>query len=140
MTPGTRPDLVSRSEIDELARSFYRDVAQDDLLAPLFSVVADVDWDEHIDNVVRFWSRTRLGVGDFQGNPLAAHQRIHDQAPFGPEHFARWLDLFFDNVDAGWQGCNATKDQENRGKGRKFAQLEAPCAAAHCRSGCGRRR
>jgi len=34
---GARPDLDSRTRIEGFVRSFYRDVAQDDLLGPVFA-------------------------------------------------------------------------------------------------------
>ena len=41
-------DLDSPGEIAEMVRRFYQDVAQDDLLGPVFNDVARVDWNEHL--------------------------------------------------------------------------------------------
>src|SRR3546814_5694738 len=47
-TPRPTPtrDLDDESEIAEMVRRFYADVAQDDLLGPMFNDVAQVDWSE----------------------------------------------------------------------------------------------
>ena len=73
----TRPtptrDLDSPDEIAEMVRRFYQDVAQDDLLGPLFNDVARVDWNEHLPKLTRFWCRALLGIEGYAGNPFRSH-------------------------------------------------------------------
>ena len=92
-----------------MVRRFYQDVAQDDLLGPLFNDVAAVDWADHLPKLTRFWCRALLGIEGYQGNPFRSHAAINDQSPFTPAHFERWLELFHDAVDLGWTGPNAEK-------------------------------
>lgn len=47
MRPGTGGELGSRAAIRDLAVGFYREPAFDDLLAPVFEEVAEVDWAAH---------------------------------------------------------------------------------------------
>ena len=47
-------DLDSPEEITEMVRRFYADVAQDELLGPLFNDVARVDWSEHLPKLTAF--------------------------------------------------------------------------------------
>ncbi|MEM7095032.1 MAG: group III truncated hemoglobin [Actinomycetota bacterium] len=110
VNPG-RPtqDLDSPEEITEMVRRFYRIVSQDDLLGPMFNTVAEVDWFDHLPKVAAFWSRLLLGQHGYSGNPLGAHRRIHAKEPFRPEHFERWLDLFFETLDLGWIGPNVER-------------------------------
>jgi hypothetical protein len=46
--PDPTRDLDTPEEIAEMVRRFYSDVAQDDLLGPIFNDVARVDWSEHL--------------------------------------------------------------------------------------------
>jgi len=107
--PTTLPDLDGPAQVEDLVRCFYRDVAQDELLGPMFTVVAGVNWNDHVAKLTDFWSRTLFGIGDYAGNPLAAHERIHGEREFTDAHFHRWLELFAATVDVGWSGPGADK-------------------------------
>jgi hemoglobin len=107
--PPPSVDLVTRDEIAEMVRRFYQDVAQDDLLGDVFNDVARVHWGEHLGKLTSFWCRALLGLEGYAGNPFRAHASIHTRAPFTPEHFERWLQLFHDTVELGWVGPNATR-------------------------------
>ncbi len=92
--PEPTSDLDTPEEIAELVRRFYADVAQDDLLGPMFNDVAQVDWSEHLPKLTAFWCRALLGMPGYQGNPFRAHLLIHAQSEFTAAHFERWLNLF----------------------------------------------
>lgn len=92
-------DLGTRTDVERLMRAFYRDVATDDLLGPVFEA-ANVDWPTHIDKLTDFWAWQLLGQRGYEGNPLRAHEPIHQQHPFVSGQFIRWLDLFTSAVDA----------------------------------------
>lgn len=107
-TPPVR-DLDDVDQIAEMVRRFYRDVAQDDLLGPLFNDVAQVDWVEHLPKLTRFWCRALLGIEGYQGNPYRAHADLNDRSPLAQEHFDRWLRLFTDTLESGWVGPNVDR-------------------------------
>jgi hemoglobin len=106
--PPTR-DLDTVEEIAEMVRRFYADVAQDDVIGPLFNDVARVDWSEHLPKLTAFWSRALLGVQGYAGNPFRAHSLVDARSPFALAHFDRWLSLFHDTVELGWTGPNAQR-------------------------------
>ncbi|MGH9275029.1 MAG: group III truncated hemoglobin [Acidimicrobiales bacterium] len=113
MTPETSDhdghgDLADRAAIHDLVVAFYREVVFDDLLAPVFDEVADVDWAEHIPKLIDFWCRVLLGQPGYRGAVLAAHRQVHDLEPLRPEHFDRWYALWVDTIDARWEGPLAT--------------------------------
>jgi len=108
MEPPTR-DLDDPEQVAELVLRFYRDVAQDDLLGPVFNDVARVDWSDHLPKLTAFWCRFLFGIPGYEGNPFRAHQLVHARCGFGLAHFHRWLDLFEETVDLGWVGENADK-------------------------------
>lgn len=99
----TRGDLDTVDEIAELVRRFYREVAQDDLLGPIFNDVAQVDWAAHLPKLTAFWARALLSQPGYEGNPYRMHMIVHEKSPFTAAHFERWLRLF-DEALAGWNG------------------------------------
>lgn len=105
-------DLDSPEDIAELVRRFYADVAQDDLLGPMFNDVAQVDWSEHLPKLTAFWCRALLGLPGYAGNPFQAHSHINDLQAFTPAHFERWLALFHETLDLGWVGPRADRAAE----------------------------
>jgi hemoglobin len=109
MSSGAAPveptrDLDTVEEVAEMVRRFYQDVAQDELLGPIFIDVAQVDWNEHLPKLTAFWSRILLGIHGYSGNPLRSHAEIHERAPFTHAHFERWYLLFEDTIRGGWRG------------------------------------
>ncbi len=102
-------DLDSPSKVAEMVRRFYQDVAQDDLLGPMFNDVAQVDWSEHLPKLTAFWCRALLDIEGYSGNPFRAHALIHAQQAFTTAHFERWLELFTDTVELGWEGPSAQR-------------------------------
>jgi hemoglobin len=102
-------DLDDRDAVAEMVVRFYRDVAMDDLLGPMFNDVAKVDWAEHLAKLTAFWCRALLGMPGYEGNPFRAHQLVHARRAFTTAHFERWLDLFCGTIDSGWAGTNAER-------------------------------
>jgi hemoglobin len=109
----TVPDLDTRSAIHDLVIDFYREVAMDDLLGPVFVEVAEVDWAEHLPKLTDFWCRVLLGEPSYDGMILGPHQALHGLAPLRPELFDRWFLLFADAVDLRWQGPFADRAKEH---------------------------
>ncbi len=105
-------DLDDPAEIAEMVRRFYADVAQDDVLGPMFNDVARVDWSEHLPKLTAFWCRALLSMPGYEGNPYQAHLEVHARRPLERRHFERWLDLFHETVDLGWIGPRAQRAKE----------------------------
>ena len=113
----TRPDLDRREHIEQLVVDFYREVAMDDLLGPIFAAEG-VDWAVHIPKLVDFWAWQLLGEQAYERNPLRAHEPVHARHPFRTEHYLRWLDLFESTLDGSFQGPLA---ETARGRARRMA-------------------
>ncbi|HSP02394.1 MAG TPA: group III truncated hemoglobin, partial [Acidimicrobiales bacterium] len=92
------PDLDDRAAIHDLVVHFYREVAFDDLLGPVFGEVAEVDWAQHIPRLIGYWCRVLLGDPSYDGRILKAHERVDAQQPFDAELFDRWYRLFVESV------------------------------------------
>jgi hemoglobin len=102
-------DLDDHADVAEMVVRFYRLVAMDDLLGPMFNDVAKVDWGEHLPKLTAFWCRALFSTPGYEGNPYRAHQLVHAKAAFTAAHFERWLDLFEETIDAGWVGPNVER-------------------------------
>lgn len=101
-----RRDITTRDDIRQLVVDFYRDVAMDDLLGPIFAA-AHVDWSVHIPKLTDFWAWQLLGEAAYERNPLRAHEPVHARTPFGDEHYQRWLELFETTVNELFAGSLA---------------------------------
>jgi hemoglobin len=106
-------DLDSRAQIHHLVVGFYREVVFDDLLEPVFSDVAEVDWAEHIPRLIDFWCRVLLGEPGYDGAILAAHAQIHAREPLRTEHCDRWYLLWVRTIDDRWAGPVAERAKEH---------------------------
>jgi hemoglobin len=100
-------DLDGPVAVSEMVLRFYRLVAMDDLLGPMFNDVAKVDWGEHLQKLTAFWCRALFSMPGYEGNPYRAHQLVHAQRSFTSAHFERWLDIFNETIDEGWAGPKA---------------------------------
>ena len=125
-------DLDCRTEIHDLVVHFYREVAFDDLLGPVFGEVAEVDWSTHIPKLIDYWCRVLLGERGYDGLFFGAHRRVHDQQGFEPALFDRWLQLFVGSVDARWEGPGAERAKRHavRMAESLARQLQVPAASA----------
>ena len=97
-------DLDRRSEVHDLVVAFYREVVFDDLLAPVFGEVAEVDWADHIPKLIDYWCRVLLDEPGYDGAVLAAHRHVHALDPLRVEHFDRWYAVWVASIDARWAG------------------------------------
>jgi hemoglobin len=106
---GSQRDLDSRTEIHDLVVAFYREVALDDLLGPVFGEVVDVDWSVHIPKLIDYWCRVLLREPCYAGLILASHREVHDVQALRPELFDRWFGLFVAVIDERWGGPTAER-------------------------------
>ena len=54
------------AKVHALVVDFYREVAFDDLLGPMFGEVAEVDWATHIPKLIDYWCRVLLGQPGYE--------------------------------------------------------------------------
>lgn len=112
----TRPDLTDRSQVHHLVVAFYRELIMDDLLAPVFNEVAEVDWAKHIPLLIDYWCRVLLGELGYQGSLLAAHLHVHHLGALTLNHFDRWYALWVAEIDTGWSGPQAQRAKDHAAK------------------------
>lgn len=95
--------IQSEAEISDLLHDFYASVRKDDLIGSIFEDAIGDHWDEHIEKIERFWSTLMLGSDSYHGRPFPPHLKLN----LKPEHFKRWLELFFETTDENFHGQKA---------------------------------
>lgn len=99
------PDITTAEDIKKLVDEFYLKVKGDELLAPIFNDVAQVDWPKHMPAMYRFWESMLLGANNYRGAPFPKHAVL----PIKQEHFERWLALFIATVEENFDGTTSEK-------------------------------
>ncbi|HVU35908.1 MAG TPA: group III truncated hemoglobin [Opitutaceae bacterium] len=98
-------DITTPADVKELVDAFYGAIREDDLLNPIFTDVAQVDWAEHLPKMYAFWSGLVLGIPGYAGRPFPPHTVL----PVRREHFVRWVELFHRTVDRTFAGPGAER-------------------------------
>jgi len=101
-------DIETEAEVRTLVDEFYGAIRADDLLNPIFTDVAQVDWQHHLPKMYAFWSGLILGKAGYVGQPFAAHMNL----PVERGHFERWLQLFHATVDRLFVGPGAKRAKD----------------------------
>ena len=99
-------DLADRDDLEALLTAFYGAALEDALLGPVFAA-AGMELDTHLPRIASFWEVALLGTGDYVGRPMQLHRHLAETAGLGAAHFARWLELWHETVDAMYAGPNA---------------------------------
>jgi len=100
-------DISNRADIENLINAFYGKVKTDDQIGHFFMDVVHVNWEKHLPVMYGFWENILFHSGTYEGNPMQKHIALHILSPLKPEHFQRWLLLFFTTVDDLFEGNNA---------------------------------
>ncbi len=95
--------LQNREDLEMLVNRFYGRVRVDELIGPIFNDIAKVNWETHTEKIYNFWDTLLFGAENYVGRPFPPHIPLK----LKPEHFKRWLELFFDTVDESFEGQKA---------------------------------
>lgn len=102
-----RQDLDTPTQIHDLVTIFYREIVFDELLEPVFSEVAEVDWAEHIPKLIDYWCWIVLGINGYPGAVTRTHRHLHEVSAIEAAHCDRWYQLWVESVDDRWSGPHA---------------------------------
>jgi hemoglobin len=103
-----RSDIATPEDVRRLVDEFYGAIRRDELLNPIFTDVAQVDWEHHLPQMYAFWNSVLLGLPGYRGAPFLPHQKL----PTTPEHFRRWVALFQATVDRLFAGARAQQAKD----------------------------
>jgi hemoglobin len=133
---GARPDLANRTQIHHAVTAFYREIVFDEVLEPMFSEVAEVDWTVHIPVLIDYWCQILLGAPGARTSTAAVHRHLHGRRAIEPIHCDRWYSLWVTTLDDGWAGPRTQRAKDHAavlmaGMARRiFGFSWAPPAAA----------
>ena len=103
-------DIESRADIDQLMHHFYAKAMHDAEIGHFFTEAVRLDLEEHLPVIGDFWESMLLGSDVYRRrgrSPLLVHHQLHQKSPLQKQHFARWLQLFAESVDALFSGPRA---------------------------------
>lgn len=100
-------DIQNREDIAQLINAFYDKLLEDELLAHLFTDVAQIDLTEHLPILYDFWESVLFQTGNYRRNAMEAHLDLHHKHRLEEKHFNRWLALFDETVDEFFAGEKA---------------------------------
>ncbi|WP_372474257.1 group III truncated hemoglobin [Capnocytophaga sp. ARDL2] len=98
-----KTDIQTIEDVQLMVDTFYDKVNKDEMLSYVFNDFAQIDWDEHLPKMYRFWHTLIFGEPSYKGNPFAHHIPL----PINEVHFTRWLEIFNQNMDEHFEGINA---------------------------------
>lgn len=100
-------DIKNREDIEKLVTIFYDKVKQDPAISYFFDDVAKVNWEKHLPKMCDFFENILLSSGNYDGNPMVAHEELHKKSEVKENHFERWKSLFDAAVDELFIGVKA---------------------------------
>lgn len=115
-----RADLRNREDIILLVNTFYEKVERDAIIGPIFTTVANVNWEKHLPLMYSFWCTLLLEERSYAGNPMQVHERLNTQHPLLQYHFDGWLRIFVETVDELFAGVKA---EEAKSRASQIAVL-----------------
>jgi hemoglobin len=92
--------IETNEDLNQLVRTFYGKVLQDEQLKPFF---AGMDFEAHMPKMVQFWAFVLLDERGYTTNVTEKHLHM----PLKKEHFDRWLALFHETLDELFEGEKA---------------------------------
>lgn len=114
-----RKDIENIDDVKCFVDRFYGRVRQDDLLSPIFNEILKGLWPQHLEKMYRFWQTILLGEHTYKGYPFQPHAQL----PVYAEHFERWLSLFYETLDADFEGENVYEAKRHASKMAALFQM-----------------
>ncbi|WP_304199497.1 group III truncated hemoglobin [Flavobacterium alvei] len=102
-----KTDIKDRADIEQLAAIFYGKIKEDASISYFFNEVAKVNWEEHLPKMCDFFENILFFSGNYDGNPMVAHEDLHKKSEVKGEHFNHWNALFDATVDELFEGKKA---------------------------------
>jgi hemoglobin len=102
-----KKDIETVADIKALIDHFYDRVVTDPMIGYFFTETFKVNWAKHLPVMYSFWENTLFYTGNYGGNPMMIHRRIHELAHLTEEKFDRWVTLFCSSVDELFEGEKA---------------------------------
>jgi hemoglobin len=102
-----KKDIETINDIKILIDQFYKQATVDPLIGYIFTSAVKVNWEKHLPIMYLFWENILFYTGNYTGNPMMVHQRIHQIVNLNAQHFDQWTALFSSTVDNHFEGEKA---------------------------------
>lgn len=102
-----RRDIESPEDIIQFVDAFYTTAIADSVIGHFFTEVMQVDLEDHLPRLYRFWCAIILGMPSYRENAFMPHILLHQKSPLEAHHFERWLALFVGTIDSRFEGPRA---------------------------------
>ena len=103
----TKALLDSPENVKILVQAFYSKALVDNKIGFIFTEIAKINIQEHIDLISDFWSSVLFAQGAYKGNPVRTHMFLNQKIKLQPQHFERWLSLWHETIDNLFEGEKA---------------------------------
>lgn len=100
-----KKDIKEYEDVQLLVNTFYQNVLEDSLLAPIFIQHLEGKWEEHHEKLARFWHTVLFREMRYYGRPQDTHEKLE----VAREHFDRWIEIWKLTVDSLYEGEIAEK-------------------------------
>ncbi len=107
-----KPDMDSRANIERFVDLFYERMLADEILAPIFVDVAEIDLAVHLPHIKDYWCKLLLREQGYQRHTMNIHRQLHGKRALREQDFERWLEFFVTTVDANFQGPYAERARQ----------------------------
>ncbi len=107
--------ITNKDDVSLLVHTFYDKIRQHELLGPIFNGhITEEQWPVHLSKLTDFWESNLFGVRTFRGSPSKAHVNVDKNLnhTISQNHFAQWLQLWFETIDELFEGKLADKAKE----------------------------
>ena len=107
--------IINRDDVSLLVHTFYDKIRQHELLGPIFNGhISEEQWPAHLSKLTDFWESNLFGVRTFRGSPSKAHVNVDKNLnhTISQNHFAQWLQLWFETIDELFEGELADRAKE----------------------------
>ena len=94
-------DIEEREDLETLLWKFYETAMADEEIGHHF---AELNLETHIPVITDFWEKVLFGRPVYFNSPLVPHLDLHEKSPLLPDHFARWIEIFYGTLDELFEG------------------------------------
>lgn len=103
----TKSDIKNRADIEKIVSVFYSRIKEDAAISYFFNDVAKTNWENHLPKMCDFFENILFSSGDYDGNPMLAHEELHKKSEVKEKHFQHWGNMFDATVDEFFEGAKA---------------------------------
>ncbi|WP_282043278.1 group III truncated hemoglobin [Winogradskyella flava] len=120
-----KPDIKTREDVYQLVSQFYAKVREDEVLGPFFNNTIK-DWDAHLEHLTTFWESSLFLKTKYYGNPLEVHVKVDKSYNHSITelHFGLWLNLWYETIEALFEGDYANNAKRRARKMGTFLYLK----------------